>query len=720
MNDRPTDEQRFVPHNPPTHGDTAEHTYTVSDSETFAVLGPRAEIEGGQAHQGLFHCGTRHVSCLRLSIGGRAPIVLREAPTPDDAAVVSVMTNPPLALRAQEEVEEASLHLLRRVGVQSASMHQRLEITSYARCKVRFDLVFGFDADFADLFEVRGIARARRGDKQVETVDRDHVVLAYRGLDDRRRRTRFAFHPDPDRVQSDHVVYELELQPHTTVALELSVFCDGEEGHEPHIAFEQAIDELRTHRDPRSLGSVVSASEPRLDQWLQRSRSDLLLLRNDHPSGAFCHAGLPWFATLFGRDGLVTALQTLWAAPELAAGTLRAVAAHQATEVDPQRDAEPGKNPHELRSGEMAALGEIPFGAYYGSADATLLFVMLAGAHHRRTGDMELVRELWPAVRAALEWLETWADPDGDGLVEHGCSAHGLINQGWKDSPTGIVHADGTTPVGPIALAEVQGYAYAARLAGAHLASALGQEPRADELRRRAEILRAKFEERFWCEPLRTYVLALDGRKAPCRVRTSNAGHCLWTRIADRSRGRRVVEGLMAPDMFSGWGVRTLSAKEVAYNPMSYHRGSIWPHDCSLLAAGMAAYDRPDATLTLLQAMLDATDHFERRRLPELFCGFDRVADEPPTPYPSACAPQAWAAGAGFLFVASMLGLQIDAPASRVWLRHPSLPEGVDEMAIAGLQVGEAELDLHVHRHREHVGVSVRAMTGKAEVVVVP
>lgn len=712
-------EQKFVPHNPPTHGDAAQRTHALGDGDTFAVLGARAGIDSSQRQQGLFHRGTRHLSGSSLSLDGFAPVVLREGADATDTSVVSVMTNPLLPTSTGTPTEEGSIHIVRRVSILGSSLYDRLELTSYAQEKLRFTLRRSFHADFADLFEVRGITRERRGTHELAARGRANLELRYVGLDHEVRRTAMTFHPTPDALGDDQAEYELELQPKATVTLEFTASCDGATLLQPHCSFDQARGELSAKRAPECFGSLVRADEPRLDELLERSRSDILLLQAEHPRGRFVQAGLPWFATLFGRDGLITAWQVLPLAPELAAGTLRAVAAHQATEFDPIRDAEPGKIPHELRSGEMANLGEVPFAAYYGTVDATPLFAMLAGAYFERTADLALVGELWPNIDAAAAWIER-ALAEGDGFLTYGGSIDGLVNQGWKDSPDAIIHSDGTPARGPIALAEAQGYGYAALRCVARLGRALGQEDRPEALERQAQSLRERFEGVFWSNALGTHVLALDGERQPCTVATSNVGHCLWTGIVGRERAGRIVQHLLSDDMFCGWGIRTLSASATAYNPMSYHRGSVWPHDNALIGAGMAAYGFTDGTLRLLTGLLDASDHFDRRRLPELFCGFSRIDDDPPTPYPSACAPQAWAAGAPLSLVTSALGLSIDAAARRINLRHPCLPPGTKELELVGLRIADGEFDLHIHERKGHIGVGMRRKWGRAEVVVVP
>jgi glycogen debranching enzyme len=357
----------------------------------------------------------------------------------------------------------------------------------------------------------------------------------------------------------------------------------------------------------------------------------------------------------------------------------------------------------------MARLQEIPFDAYYGSTDATPLFVMLAGAYFDRTADVKFIRSIWPNLLLALEWIDRYGDSDGDGFVEtmrH--SPNGLVQQGWKDSWDSVSHRDGSLPEFPLALCEVQGYAFAARLAAADLASALGEGARAEELRRKAQSLKERFNAAFWCEDLGTYAIALDRHKQPCEIRSSNAGHCLFTGIATEERGRRVARALLSDGSFSGWGIRTLDAAEVRYNPMSYHNGSVWPHDNSLIAAGCARYGLRDEANKILTAMFHSSLFFDLQRLPELFCGFARREGVGPTLYPVACAPQSWAAGAAFLMLQTSLGLAVDAQRQSVYFTSPCLPEGIEEVQIKNLRVGNSSVDLVVDRTFRGIGVARR------------
>jgi glycogen debranching enzyme len=503
--------------------------------------------------------------------------------------------------------------------------------------------------------------------------------------------------------------------------VELSVACEIE-GRAPDVlTFERAGEAaLDTHTAARSRGAQLYTSNEGVNDWLNRSGSDLQMMITRTDTGLYPYAGVPWFSTPFGRDGIITAFEVLWADPEVARGVLTFLAATQAESVSDRSDAEPGKILHEMRGGEMAALGEVPFARYYGTVDATPLFVMLAEAYYERTADLGFVRALWPSIVRALDWVRGYGDRDGDGFVEYARrSAQGLVQQGWKDSNDSVFHADGSPAEPPIALCEVQGYVYGAWQGAAKLARLLGEDRYADECASRASRLRDAFDEAFWCDDLGTYALALDGAKRPCRVRTSNAGHCLFTGIARRERAAAVAAALLDEDGFSGWGVRTVSARESRYNPMSYHNGSVWPHDNALIAAGFARYGLQDAVLRLFSGLFDMSLAVDLHRLPELVCGFHRRAGEAPTLYPVACAPQAWAAGAVSLLLQSAVGLTIDAPEMRVAFGRAVLPGWLNWARIQGLRVGDAMVDLLLERHEHDLGVRVLRRQGRVDVVVV-
>ncbi len=558
-------------------------------------------------------------------------------------------------------------------------------------------------------------------------LDAGTLLLGYEGLDGHARRTRIVLEPAPEWQGDARAVYTVRLEPHAESTFRWGIACEVDEpaahARRTRVAatYEAASDEAaRALANARAPEPQIHTSNTQFNHWLNRSLADIHLLRTDTPYGPYPYAGVPWYSTVFGRDGIITALQCLWMSPQLARGVLACLAATQADEEDADRDAQPGKILHEMRAGEMAALGEIPFGRYYGSIDATPLFAMLADAYLQRTGDLEFAQLLWPHVERALAWVDSYGDPDGDGFYEYARrSPTGLLNQGWKDSHDAVFHADGSPAEGPVALCEVQAYVYAAKLGAARIAGALGLAARAGRLADEAAHLRERFEAAFWCDDLGTYALALDGGKRACRVVTSNAGHCLYAGIASDERAHRVAQTLTGEPSFSGWGIRTVSMHERGYNPMSYHNGSVWPHDNALIAAGFARYGLKEATMKVLTGLFDSALFFDQHRLPELFCGFPRRPGESPTHYPVACSPQAWAAGAVLLCLQACLGMEVRNPNPAVKFTDPALPPFIESMVIRGLKVGDASVDLVFSRHGEDVGINVLGRTGRVSVVTV-
>jgi glycogen debranching enzyme len=546
------------------------------------------------------------------------------------------------------------------------------------------------------------------------------VALDYRGLDDTSRATALHFDPRPTRLSVNAATWHCHLEPHQTHSMFVSVSCNR--AAEPKLKrfFPGLLAHRREMRRLTASCASIETSNNIFNEVLCRSMADLNMLMTETPQGRYPYAGIPWYSTTFGRDGLITALQMLWLDPRVARGVLRRLAYYQARVVDPLNDAEPGKILHEMRGGEMAALREVPFAQYYGSVDATPLFVLLAGLYGERTGDVETLEELWPAIEAALRWIDGPGDPDGDGFVEYQrATDEGLRNQGWKDSYDAIFHADGRLAEGNIALAEVQGYVFAGKRLAARCAQRLGRREIAHRLEMEALALAERFEDAFWCENLGTYALALDGEKQPCAVRSSNAGHLLFSGMVREDRARRVAADLLRPHFFTGWGIRTIALGEVRYNPMSYHNGSIWPHDNALIALGLARYGLKHSVGQVFKGLFDAATYMDLRRLPELFCGFRREKHRGPTLYPVACAPQAWASATPFSLLEAALGLEFDAERSEIRLRNPWLPAFLNDVILRDLQLGEASVDLHIRRHGDDVSMEVLRRRGQIQVSIV-
>jgi glycogen debranching enzyme len=694
----------------------------LKHGETFGVFDAHGDIvtaEGGEL--GLYHCGTRFLSGFELLFAGRRPLLLSSTISDDNTMLAVDLTNPDIVRDGAVIVPRGSVHLFRSRMLWNGSLIERLRVSNHAVLAIEAPIALRFDSDFVDVFEVRGTQRVRRGARLEAITSPGDTTLRYAGLDRVERRTRVRWSRPPVRSDAASAVFSLRLDPHDVAEVEITVECEAGTETRPVSRYDETLATLRAGAAAdEERACVAVASHASFNRWARRSAADLRMMITDTQAGPYPYAGIPWFSTPFGRDGIITALEMLWAAPHVARGVLAFLADTQATDISDAQDAQPGKILHETRSGEMAALGEIPFGRYYGSADATPLFVMLAHAYFERTADRAFIDALWPHILAALDWMDRFGDPDQDAFIEYARrSESGLAQQGWKDSFDSVFHADGSLAEAPIALCEVQAYAFGAWSGAAQLAAARGDEAEASRWRARADRLQSRFEDAFWCEELGTYALALDARKRPCRVRTSNPGHCLFSGIASPERAARVAAALMSDAMFAGWGVRTVAAGEARYNPMSYHNGSIWPHDNAIVAAGLARYGFTAQATRLFSAMFDLSEAVDAHRLPELLCGFHRRQGEFPTLYPVACAPQAWAAGAVYLLLQACLGLHIDAAARRLSLRRSMLPPTLEWLRLSNLSVGNASVDLLLTRNANDVGVAVLRRQGDLEIIAV-
>jgi glycogen debranching enzyme len=731
----------------------AQHI-VIKEGEILLVSDSTGDVSSQAADgQGLYYHDTRFLSVYQLALTEFQPVLLASASEFNFLTTLQ-LANGPCVLPDGRRLPPRSVSIRRNRFLQDG-LHERIGFLNYNPFPVRATLRLTFGSDFRDMFDVRGYHRRREhGELGTPILDDAGLLLPYRGLDGVERCTRVLFDLRPTRLEivnaEPHVtgpavelegisghgdprtevpivpptacaVFELELPPREARSIAVHVRPQlGSHTAAAHrtrasVASVPSLDEAyRTIRDSyrawEATCTEISTDDDVLNQLIRRSQSDLRLLLNQAPTGLLPMAGIPWFSVPFGRDSLITAYETLLLNPDIAYGTLRFLADHQGQQVDDWRDEEPGKILHEIRMGELAGMGAVPFGPYFGSVDATPLFLVVLGELVRWTGDWEFASSLRPQVEAAVGWLDRYGDSDDDGYVEYQSrSRRGIINQGWKDSYDAIAHRDGQPAQPPIALSEVQGYVYAARRRAADLFEHWGDTERAASLRRQAEALRQQFERDFWQPDAEYYALALDAAKRPVPAVASNAGHLLWSGICAPDRAARVAARLLDPDMLCGWGIRTLSADEPAFNPMSYHNGSVWPHDNALIAAGLRRYGHEGAVVELVNQVLEAGMRFPNYRVPELYCGFtrDRHYHSLPADYPASCRPQAWAAGAVFLLVQQLLGLRTDLPHRRLLMRPRLLP-GVALVRLRGLRVLGGCLDLEVRAQNGRLHVEVR------------
>jgi glycogen debranching enzyme len=686
----------------------------------FFVFDRLGDVQtSGLGEEGLFYDGMRHLSELSLNLWNARPLLLSSTVATNNFLFTADLANLDVSREGEIAIHRGTLHVVRSRFLWRNSCYENLLFVNHGLEEVEVPLRIGFDADFADVFEVRGTVRERKGIRLDEQIGEKSVTLAYQGLDHVLRQTVIQSDVAPVSASPTALDFELVVRPKEKVKLQLEVCCNADSrqvvGYSE--AFSSASAELA---EVSAAFPQITSSNSRFSDWIARSMSDLQMMIAGNPEQNYPYAGVPWFSTVFGRDGIITALQTLWLNPEIAKGVLEYLASSQADRTDAMADSEPGKILHEMRRSEMAATGEVPFARYYGSVDSTPLFIILAGAYFDRTADRDFVERLWPNIGRALSWIDDYGDVDGDGFVEYARhSGKGLVQQGWKDSNDSVFHADGKIAEPPVALCEVQGYVYAAKLAAAKLSRVLGDVDRSCALEVQAETLRTRFEEAFWCEDLGTYALALDGRRRPCRVRASNAGHCLYSGIASPERGRRVAETLLGNEFFTGWGIRTLGKSEVRYNPLSYHNGSIWPHDNSIIASGLARYGSKKLAGQVLLALLDLSSEVDLHRLPELFCGLKRRPAEGPTLYPVACSPQAWSAAAPFLILEECLGISQQPERDRIIFDRPFLPEGIAQLSIRNLRCGKNVADLLLERRNNSVLIHRESKEDNLEIVTI-
>jgi glycogen debranching enzyme len=690
---------------------------TLKHNDTFAVFDQSGFMVAGPGRpEGLYHCDTRYLSGFELILNECRPMLLSSILRDDNVMLTCDLTNPDIFSRGELVLPRDEIHIGCSKFLWAGVCFQRILLRNFGSQAHRLALEISLAADFADIFEVRGSRRERRGREHKPEIEFGTLSFRYTGLDGVLRVTRVRFDPTPQRLEPGKAFFEVELAPKRRMIVFIEIRCD------PAVPRLRAGDNFlasvaesrRASRNSAARSTSIVTANDIFNEAIGRSIADLKMLLTDKPTGPFPYAGIPWFSAPFGRDALITAYQTLWIDPTVARGTLAFLAAHQARIADPNADAEPGKILHEVRGGEMAALGEVPFKKYYGSVDSTPLFVALAGAYLERTNDVETIARIWPNIEAALQWIDHHGDCDGDGFVEYrGHLSNGLVNQGWKDSQDAVWHADGSLAARPIALSEVQGYVYLAKQGAAAIATILGHKDQARVLADEAELLKRRFDAAFWCEELGLYALALDAEKRPCLVRSSNAGQTLFTGIAEERRISRIVPALMDSTLYSGWGIRTVGSTEARYNPMSYHNGSVWPHDNALIALGLARYGYKAEAAKIFSCLFHASIYMDLRRLPELFCGFARRQGRGPTLYPVACSPQAWASAAFLSLLQACLGLQFQPRDRTVLLERPVLPDFLDYVVVRNLAVAGGLIDFVVRRTDGQVATNILGRSGE-------
>jgi glycogen debranching enzyme len=693
-------------------------TLTLIDGKTFVSTDESGDISPpGAPDVGFFHEDTRFLSQLELKIGGYRTVVLSSSNERSFASQIELTTGS-ATLRETIDLPENTIHIRRDQLLSGNRFFDLFTFDNFNLKPVEFVVEIVYAADFMDVFQVRGSARERCGHYFKPLSRGNEIEFPYRGLDDIARTTIVQLSPAPHSISEGPVVscsYRVQLGSMQRFRIETNVMAllPGEKRTNPtdhgdslrrrRHAFEQWHDESTHFR----------SGNEEFDRLLRTCVADFHALQIPNGREHIIAAGIPWFATIFGRDSIVASYQSLVLNPRLAADTLRVLSRYQGREENDWRDEQPGKILHESRGGEMTNTMEIPFGAYYGSADATPLFLVLCSEYFNWTGDQSLLNELRPAIYKALDWIDRYGDLDGDGLIEYlRRSPRGLINQGWKDSWDANMHNDGSVAVPPIALIEVQGYVYDAKYRLSRLLRLFGDGARADRLRKEATEMARRIDKAFWMPRKSYFAMALDKDKRPLEVISSNVGHLLFSRALRADRARAVAQRLMQQDLHSGWGWRTLASSERVFNPMSYHRGSVWPHDNSLIAHGLCLYDMTKAALHTLTTLFHAALRFRDYRLPELFCGMQRRDHDAPVNYPVSCSPQAWASGTILFMLTSILGIRPSAPTGELNIVNPALPEWLNSLELRNLRIGNSRVGLDFARRGERTFCNVVDVEG--------
>ncbi len=702
----------------------------IKNESLFFLTQPDGSIPlQGEHGLGLYYHDCRYLDGYQVRIADAEPTVL-VCNADSGFAAVFELTNPEIAVGEDEHIElnEIGIKWQRILDAGKNALYEVFTFQNFSQHSVVFPFTLTFHADFEDVFTIRGLVPIQPGKRRKPTWEDGSLNFVYEGADQLYRSLSVAFSPGPQKTEGTSAHFQVKLEANEARELFVSLVVRESQTAErirskseyrPSL---RGIEQYFQHACEEWLRGWMEASSNSADlnRLLDRSLRDLRMLSMRLEREEFFAAGVPWFVALFGRDSLITALQTLAFNQNVAADTLRLLARFQGREVNEWRSEQPGKILHELRMGELAHLGEIPHNPYYGTVDATPLFLILVAQQAAWTGDLTVFHELREHVERALTWIDQYSDSEGDGFADYrSTSAGGLINQGWKDSGNAMVNRDGGLAEPPIAVVEVQGYIYRAKMDLAGLFERAGEPDRANRLREEARRLKERFNQAFWLEDLGIYAMALQAQGRPVAVVSSNPGHALWAGIADLDKAHKTAERLMADDMFNGWGIRTLSSLEKAYNPTAYHLGSVWPHDSAMIAAGFRRYGFDEYASRIFAGLSAASLHFESQRLPELFCGFPYQDYSVPVRYPVACHPQAWAAGSIPYLITIFLGLQPEAFERRLRIVRPLLPQGVDRIQLRGLRVGSASVDIDFERGSDgQISVNVAALQGELDVAL--
>src|SRR5947209_278666 len=690
---------------------------TLIDGKTFLSTNFSGDImPPGAPDVGFFHDDTRFLSRLELRVDGYRTVVLSSSTEQTYASQIELTTGKGTT-RDTYEIPENTVHIRREQLLSSDTLFDILSFENFNFQELELNIELAYEADFMDVFQVRGVARQELGHYYQPIVRRDSIVFHYCGLDRVARETVIHLSPEPESVDGTTARWKLRLPPFKRFQLHTTV-VPHVEGKRSRAGRPDFAQQLRMRREAiaewASHSSSFTSTNSIFDEKVSTCKSDFHALQIPEAKERVIAAGIPWFATMFGRDSVIAAYQSLMLNPQLAAETLRVLALHQGKEKNDWRDEEPGKILHEYREGEMTRAGEMPFGPYYGSADATPLWLILLSETFNWTADEQLVKDMLPHAYRALEWIDAHGDFDGDGFVEYQRrSPKGLVNQGWKDSWDAIMHRDGEVAQSPIALCEVQGYVYEAKYRMASLMRSFGDVRTADKLKKDAADMQKRFEKAFWMPKLGFYAMALDGEKRQTQVISSNPGHLLFTRMLPQERAKTVTQRFMREDMFSGWGWRTMSREERIFNPLSYLRGPVWPHDCSIIAHGMSLYEFREPANQIFATLFEAALNFRSYRLPELFCGIQRREHDDPVQYPVSCSPQAWASGAAFLFLVSVLGIRPSAHRKELNIVNPMLPPFLEQLSIRNLRIGGSRVGLDFTRRGDRTFCNVVDIEGE-------